>query len=578
MRGAHTSQANPLPWILAGTDDADLRARARALRERVTATPPQGLARLAAATAAQASRLRQRAVVFAADGDTARRELDDLARDSPGAATIRGEALPEARVAFVFPPLRCEYRGMTLGLGERHPVFAERMAACEETLEPLVGFSPADVLRGRDGTPPFERLDVSQPVLFAVCFSLAELWDAFGVRPDAVLGHSLGEVAAAATCGALNLSDASRVAATWGRSSMRMEGTGTMASLPISVSETERRLERWQGRLAISGHNAPRWTAVSGETEAVEALLAELAEEGLAGRLMGIDAPGHSAMVAPIDAWFREELATISPRPAAIEFYSSAEAGPVDPSGLDAAYWSRNLRQPVLFEAALRSLREAGRTAFIEIGPRPILINAIEETLDGEPETVAIGSWEQGEVDQFHLQLAEAHVRGVEVDWRPLCHEPDGVAWSSISAVATALREQLLAAAPAARARVVLEAVRCELAAVLGEDIAEGAGGKSFRDLGLDSRGALALRNRLNRATGLRLPTTLAFDHPTPRAMAARIHLDLENSSGVTAGRPVPEAAEEPGPSDIDGLDLDGLIERGLAAAEAESPPGPGRG
>jgi acyl transferase domain-containing protein len=572
MESATQSQSNPLPWVLAGANDKDLRARARALRDRVAATTPRELARLAAASAAQAAPLRQRAVVFAGDRAGVLRALDDLVHDLPGGATVRGEALADARLAFVFPPLRCEYRGMTLGLGGRHPVFAERMAACEDALEPLVGWSLADVLRGRDGTPPFERLDVSQPVLFAVCFALAELWGAFGVRPDAVLGHSVGEIAAAAACGGLSLGDAARVAATWGNSSMRLEGTGTMASLPISAAEAERRLKRWPGRLAISGHNAPSWTAVSGETAAIAALLAELADEGLAGRSMGIDAPGHSAAVAPIDAWFREELATISPGPAPIEFYSSVEAGPIDPSGLDAAYWSRNLRQPVMFEAALRSLRDAGYTAFLEIGPRPILTSAIEEILASEPEAAAIGSWEQGEASQFHLQLAEAYVRGVDVDWQPLCCEPKGATPDGASAAPSALRERLLAAPRATRAQLALETVQRELAALLGGDAAAGAAEKPFRDLGLDSRGALTLRNVLNRAAGLALSATLVFDYPTPREVAAKICLELEGGSEAeaAAAATLPDAAAEQALRAIDGLDLTDLIERGLAAAETE--------
>ena len=571
MESAPQSQPSPLPWVLAGADGEDLRARARALRDRVAETPAQGLARLAAATAAQAAPLRQRAVVFTGDGAGALRELDDLARDSPGAATIRGEALPEARVAFVFSPLRCEYRGMTLGLGERHPVFAERMDACEEILEPLVGWSLADVLRGRDGAPPLERLDVCQPVLFAVCSALAELWGAFGVRPGAVLGHSVGEIAAAAVCGALSLGDAARVAVTWGRSAARLEGTGAMALLPISAAETERRLERWPGRLAISGRNAPSWTSVSGETEAIAALLAELAGEGLAGWPMGIDVPGHSAAVAPTEDSFCEELATISPRPAAIEFSSAVEGGPIDTVGLDAAYWRRNLCQPVLFEAALRSLREAGRNAFVEIGPRPILTGAIAEILAGEPGTAAIGSWEQGEASQFHLQLAEAHVRGVEVDWGPLCGEPEGVVLGTASGPPAArLRERLLAAPAGARERLALEAVRRELAAVLGEDAVAGAGERSFRDLGLDSRGALALRNGLNRVSGLALNATLAFDYPTPRAVAAKIRHELEGGGEPAAAESPPGAAEQRALRDIDELGLADLVERGLAAAETE--------
>jgi acyl transferase domain-containing protein len=562
------SGPGPLPWVLAGQDRADLRARARDLRTRIAGAPPEELSRLAAEAAARAEPLVQRAVVFANSSDEALRELDDLASGTPGPGAVLGEARGEARLAFVFSPFRSEYRGMALGMAERYPAFARGLRGCEEALEPLAGWQVADALHGREGTPPFARLDVSQLLLFAVSTALAELWRDFGVRPDAVLGHSVGEIAAAATCGGLGVEDAARLIVTWGRSTMRLEEAGAMASVPLSAAETERRLEPWRNQLAIAGRNAPRLTAVSGETEAIEGLLAQLAGEGIRARPMGINTPGHSARMAPVDAWFQEELATISPRSSTIPFHSGVEGGRVDTRRLDVAYWSRNLRQPVLFEAAIRSLREAATTAFLEIGPRPVLTDAIAETLGDGGRAVVAGGWEQGELGQFHLALAEAHVRGIEVDWSPLFRDPPAAAGEP-PAAEPSLAQRLGELPERKRERLLLGLVREKAAAVLGHD-SPGAidPGRPFKDLGFDSRLAVELRNGLNRATGLILSTTLVFDYPTPRAVAGRIRLELEGRAGQTAaggaGGAAPEAAEAEALREIDCLDLAALVERGL--------------
>jgi len=568
MEHANVSEPGPLPWVLAGHDRGDLRARARELRTRVAASPPERLASLAAEAAAWVEPLPQRAVVFASTGGEALRELDDLASGTPGPGAVLGEARDEARVAFVFSPFRSEYRGMALGLAERYPTFAKALRDCEEALEPLLEWSLADALHGREVTPPFTRLDVSQLLLLAVATALAELWRDFGVRPDAVLGHSVGEIAAAATCGALDSEDAARLAVTWGRSTMRLEEAGAMASVPLSAAETERRLEPWRDQLAIAGRNAPRLTAVSGETEAIEGLLAQLADEGIRARPMGINTPGHSARMAPIDAWFQEELVTISPRPSTIPFHSGVEGGRVDTRRLDVAYWSRNLRQPVLFEAAIRSLREAGTTAFLEIGPRPVLTDAIAETLGDGGQAVVAGGWDQGELGQFHLAVADAHVHGIEVDWSPLFRDPPAPTGKP-AAAGPSLAQRLGELPERKRERLLLGLVREKAAAVLGHGSPAAIDpGRTFKDLGFDSRLAVELRNGLNRATGLILSTTLVFDYPTPRAVAGRIRLELEGRAGQVAvgdaneadgGKAVAEALRE-----IDGLDLTALVERGL--------------
>lgn len=400
-------------------------------------------------------------------------------------------------------------------------LFRDRLQACDAALCPFLDWSPAEVLREAPGGPPFERLDVSQPLLFAVSVALTSLWRAAGFEPDAVLGHSVGEIAAAACCGALPLEDAARVAATWGHSSMRMEGAGQMVSLPLPVEMTEERISRWGGRLWVAASNAPTWTAVSGEDEAAEELLGELAEDGIHGHPLGIPAPGHSPLMEPVDAWFREELAQIAPSASEVPFYSAVSGGRIDTTDLDARYWSANLRQPVLFEAAVRALLRDGFNVFIEIGPRPVLTSALEEIV-GEGDALVLGTLEEATAGSF-LGPARA---GVE-------------------------QSDLL--------ELVLEEV------AKARDLAPAAidPDRPFKELGFDSAAAVELRNVLNRIAGLALPATLAFDHPTPRRVAEKMRLEL----GADDREP---ARSEGAP--LDDLALSALVE--LVLEEDEREPG----
>jgi type I polyketide synthase AVES len=434
-----------------------------------------------------------------------------------------------ARVAFVFPPLRSEHRGMGLDLLSSHNGFRRHMQLLEASLAELLGWSLEDVLRESPGSPPFARLDVSQPALFAVTASLAELWRSLGLRPDAVVGHSVGEIAAAGSCGALSLQDATRVAATWGRSSMRLEGTGAMASLPLSAELAEEWIGRWKGRLAIAGLNSPSWTAVAGEAEAVAELLAELAGDGIHGSPMSIPAPGHSPGMAPVREWFREELVGISPRPSPIPFYSTVSGDRVDTADLDADYWSGNLCRPVLFEPAIRALLRDGYDVFVEVGPRPVLTAALEEII-GAGNAVVVSTLERDEPGS-----------------RPSF--------------------TLRGASPPRREGEALDLVLGEVAASRGyASPIEVDPDRPFKDLGFDSEAAVGLRNALNRLTGLVLPVTLAFDYPTPADVARKLRLELEGGGEET--RPPAEA-----PDAIDELDATSLVELALGAKEQPGRP-----
>jgi acyl transferase domain-containing protein len=557
------------PWVLTAASAEALRERARALLERLDGMCTPELGAISSALAAEATMPEtHRAVLFGGSRDDLRHGLDDLAAGCRGDDLVSGEARDLARVAFVFPPLRAEFEGMATDLLAASPAFREQMRACETALEPFAEWCLDDVLHGRPGTPSLYRLDISQHALFATCVSLARLWEGFGVRPEAVLGHSLGEVSAAAISGSLTLEEAARVTNTWGRSAMRFENQGEMGSIALPASELEERVAPWRGRLWISAFNGPGWTSVSGEKEAVEELLAALAADGIAGRPMGISAPGHSPAVTVIHQWFAEELPSISPQPGRIPFYSGVVGRKVDQTGLDALYWSSNLGQRVYFELALRALLADGYNVLLEVGPRRVLAEVLAETIaDAGADAIVVGTLDQADPGYLLRALAELFVSGVDVDWEAICGEKSLIpaefwpAQRGATGDGAALVALLADVPEIAREAVVLGLVRAEVARAVGlGSAAEIDPGRPFKDLGFDSPKAVDLCNQLIEVTGLDLSTTVAFDYPTPRDVARKLLLMLDGEE-ETASEPAIPSPDEEAVEAIDELDLASLVE-----------------
>ena len=316
---------------------------------------------------------------------------------------------------------------MALGLWESSPVFAAEMDACVRAFAPHLGFSLEDVLRGREGAPAFERVDVLQPALFAVMVSLAALWRSCGVVPAAVVGHSQGEIAAAYVAGGLSLEDAACVVALRSRAlADELSGRGGMVSVALGVDEVGSLLEPFGERVALAAVNGPSSVVISGEPEALGELLLLCETRGLRAKQIPVDYASHSRQIEAIQGRLEGELAEVSPRSGEIPFYSTAVGAVVDTAELDSAYWYRNLRQTVLFEQTTRLLLEDSFSAFVEVSPHPVLTMAIEETAEamrGEADAVAVlGSLrrEQGGLERFLCSLADAHVHGVQVDWGAL--------------------------------------------------------------------------------------------------------------------------------------------------------------
>ena len=420
-------QQGPVGWLLSARGPAALRAQAERLHAHLTADPGPGPHAVGRALALGRSRFPERAVLVGEDRAELLAGLAALAEGghaSPGVFTgARGTAPPGGRKAvFVFPGLGAQWPGMAAELLDSCRVFADRMSACERALAEHLDWSPTGVLRGEPGQPALDRVDVLQPVLFAVMVSLAGVWIAYGVQPATVVGHSQGEVAAACVAGLLSLSDAAKVVAVRSRALGGVTGGRRMATVMLSAEEAADRLTGHQGELSIAAINGPRVVAVAGDAEAVKCLLDELAAEGVMAWRIPVDYASHSAGVDALRERLNTALAGVAPRAGSVPMISTVDGGWLGPDALTPDYWFRNLRQTVRFQDAVRQLLADGHRTFLEVSPHPTLTYGIEDAVAdaGVAEAVVLGTLRRadGGLRRLLLSLGEAHVQGLAVDWR----------------------------------------------------------------------------------------------------------------------------------------------------------------
>ncbi|KUJ33602.1 hypothetical protein ACZ90_71195, partial [Streptomyces albus subsp. albus] len=426
------AQEGPTAWLLSARSDAALREQAARLLARMRTEPAPAIWDVAHALATTRTALEHRAAVVAEDRDGFLRGLAALAAGDTAPGLVQGTAGPGGKVVFVFPGQGAQWAGMARELMASSAVFRDRLRACDEALAPFVDWSLLAVLDGAEGAPSLDRVDVVQPVLFAVMVSLAELWRFCGVRPDAVIGHSQGEIAAACVSGALTLSDAARVVALRSRALVALAGRGGMMSVALPEAELAPWLAPWGDRLAVAALNGPGSVVLAGDPEALDGLHAELTAADLRARRIPVDYASHSPQVESIRAELLELLAPIAPVTSQVPFHSTVTGERIDTTGLDAGYWYTNLRHTVQFAQTTRALLDAGHRVFIEMSPHPVLAVGIQETLDqgdegregdegGEPvlDGVVVGSLrrDQGGWDRLLTSLSEAYVRGTAIDW-----------------------------------------------------------------------------------------------------------------------------------------------------------------
>ncbi|HEX8118911.1 MAG TPA: acyltransferase domain-containing protein, partial [Pyrinomonadaceae bacterium] len=331
------------------------------------------------------------------------------------------------KVAFIFPGQGSQWLGMGRGLFESEPVFRAKVEECASAMQPhLDGWALLDQFTSEPDEQLLKRIDVVQPLLCAVQVSLAALWRSWGVEPDAVVGHSMGEVAAAHVSGALSLEDAARVICLRSRLMRKLSGRGAMAVVELSAREAEAEIDAAGAQgVEVAASNGPRTTVVSGEAEAVRQLVERWQAASVYTREVAVNVASHCRQVEEIEAELLTALEGVSGARGSVMMYSTVDSKEVSGEELSPSYWARNLRERVRFSEAVGELRQRGFEAFVEVSPHPVLTTAVEETLrsaadEGEDvEALIVGTLrkETDEREAINEAAGRLYASGVDVEW-----------------------------------------------------------------------------------------------------------------------------------------------------------------
>jgi myxalamid-type polyketide synthase MxaC len=411
--------------VISAKKPSALTALVRAYCERLTEGAAPELSEICRAAAVGRSHHDHRLATVAVSGAQALAALQaHLGGEQPAGLISGRRPLDKApSVVFTFSGQGSQWAGMGRGLLDTEPVFRRALDECDALYQAETGKSLIDELRAE---PPVSRLDqtrVAQPALFALQVALAAQWRAWGIEPSAVVGHSVGEVAAAHVAGVLELSDAMRLVCRRGQIMQRATGQGKMAAVGLSLEEGMLEIRGLEERLAIAAINAPRSIVLSGEGTALETVLARLRDRGVFCRLLPVDYAFHSPQTRVLGPELALALAELTPRPHKLPFVSSVTGTALPGASLDASYWLRNMVEPVRFAAAVDSLRVSGANIFLEIGPHPVLSSLIQQTLEASGGAAAtLGSLRRDGDDRAALLtgLAGLYARGVTPTWRQL--------------------------------------------------------------------------------------------------------------------------------------------------------------
>ncbi|MFH0180523.1 SDR family NAD(P)-dependent oxidoreductase [Streptomyces cacaoi] len=375
-----TARPGRLPVVVSARTPEALTASAELLAQQLQFTPDSDFYDLAYTSTVRRGRHEHAAAVLAADPQEAADALLALAEgqpDGPGAVVTVPERA--GSLAFVFSGNGSQWAGMGADLLQDEPAFAAAVSAVDTELRPELGWSVSQALR--EGSPDLERTEVAQPLLFAVQAGLVALLREHGVEPDAVVGHSVGEIAAAYAAGCLSLAQACQVVAVRSRAQGATAGSGRMAAAGLGAREARKELAAFGGRLELAGINTPRDVTIAGDPAALAELGRQLSVRGVFFRELDLDYAFHSRHMDPVQQQILRPLRSLRPRPGRLPLASTVTGSILGGDKLDADYWWRNVREPVAFADAVTALADTGCTQFLEVGPHAVLSTYLRRLL-----------------------------------------------------------------------------------------------------------------------------------------------------------------------------------------------------
>lgn len=559
-------------WVISGKTASALAAQAGRLGRYVRARPALDVVDVGYSLVSTRSVFDHRAVVVGQTRDELLAGLAGVVAGRPEAGVVCGVGKPAGKTAFVFAGQGSQWLGMGSELYAAYPVFAEALDAVVDELDRHLRYPLRDVIWGHD-QDLLNTTEFAQPALFAVEVALYRLLMSWGVRPGLVLGHSVGELAAAHVAGALCLPDAAMLVAARGRLMQALPAGGAMFAVQAREDEVAPMLGH---DVSIAAVNGPASVVISGAHDAVSAIADRLRGQGRRVHRLAVSHAFHSALMEPMIAEFTAVAAELSVGLPTIPVISNVTGQLVAHDFASADYWARHIRAVVRFGDSVRSAHCAGASRFIEVGPGGGLTSLIEASL-ADAQIVSVPTLRKDRPEPVSVMTAAAQgfVSGMGLDWasvfsgyRPkrvelptyafqhqkfwLAPAPsvsDPTAAGQIGASdggAELLASSGFAARLAGRSAdeqlaAAIEVVCEHAAAVLGRDGAAGLdAGQAFADSGFNSLSAVELRNRLTAVTAVTLPATAIFDHPTPTELAQYLitQIDGHGSSAAAAANP----------------------------------------
>ncbi|QDV67061.1 Phthiocerol synthesis polyketide synthase type I PpsC [Rosistilla carotiformis] len=370
-----------------------------------------------------------RLVFTGADRETMQQRMRDWLEDpSQASGFVHAKATGEHdKPVFVFTGQGAQWWGMGRELLAREPIFRAMIQRIDALLQPLAGWSLLTEMQRDEADSKINQTAIAQPAIFALQVALVELWKSWGVTPSKVVGHSVGEVAAAYCAGVYSLADAVKVIYHRSRLQDTMAGTGRMLAVGISAAEARQWIGDRYDRVQVAAINSSHLVTLAGDTEPLEEIAEELEKTGKFLRWLRVNYAFHTHQMEPIKEELLQSLADIQPRPAKLPLVSTVTASELSGELLDAHYWWRNVRYPVLFSTAINHMIAAGADSFLEIGPHPALMSSLNQCLadQGKQGTIFHSlSRKTDESEQLLSNVAGLHCSGMAIDWAAVNQTP----------------------------------------------------------------------------------------------------------------------------------------------------------